>query len=253
MFAIAAPPCPPSLLRRLDPRWKLASLILAAAAVIFLQTVPCLGLAFAGAATLAVCGRVPWRWGLMRLGVAALLVAPFLLLLPVLHRDSAPAWDVGDLRVSVEGLRLAILLALKALTLVVLLLVLLATAPLPETLQAAHALRIPGPLVQVAALSYRYVFVLGAELQRLRMALRVRGYRHRATLHSYRTVGHVAGTLLVRGYEQGERVGQAMRCRGFDGEFRTLTVFRTRPMDVVAWVLIVGCAAALLIDDLLRR
>ena len=101
----------------------------------------------------------------------------------------------------------------------------LATAPLEVTLKAAHALRVPGLLVQLALLSYRYLFVLGDELARLRVALRVRGYRHRANWHSYRTVGHVAGTLLVRGYERAERVGQAMRCRGFDGRFRSLTEF----------------------------
>jgi cobalt/nickel transport system permease protein len=131
--------------------------------------------------------------------------------------------------------------------------VVLATAPLPETLKAAQALRIPSLLVQVAALTYRYIFVLGAELRRLRIALRVRGYRNRLTPHSYRTAGHVAGTLLVRGYEQAERVGQASRCRGFTGQYRTLTDFHTRPADVAAFALIVGGAAALLIGDLLGR
>jgi len=128
--------------------------------------------------------------------------------------------------------------------------VLLATAPLDATLKAAHTLRVPGLLVQLGLLTYRYVFVLGSELNRLRIALRVRGYRNRATRHSYRTIGHVAGTLLVRSVEQAERVGQAMRCRGFDGRFRSLTQFRTRAADVAAFLLIVGCSAGLLAWDL---
>ena len=125
--------------------------------------------------------------------------------------------------------------------------------PLPETLQAAQALWIPGPLVQVAVLTYRYVFVFNAELSRLRIALRARGYHNRVSLHSYRTAGHVAGVLLVRGYEQGERVGHAMRCRGFDGRFHSLTEFHTRPVDVAAFVLTVGCSAAILVWDVLVR
>src|SRR6185295_11254426 len=96
-------------------------------------------------------------------------------------------------------------------------------------------------------LSYRYIFVLAGELARLRVALRVRGYRNRPNLHCYRTAGHVTGTLLVRGYEQSERVQQAMRCRGFDGRFRTLTEFQTSPVDVIGCVAILGFAAALLI------
>src|SRR5207302_4583571 len=131
----------------------------------------------------------------------------------------------------------------KALTVITLVVVLMATAPLNVTLQAAHALHVPGLLVQLAMLTQRYLFLLSAELARLRVALRVRGYRNRATRHSYRTVGHIAGTLLVRGYERAERVGQAMRCRGFDGQFRSLAAFRTRPVDVLAFVLIVAGAA----------
>jgi cobalt/nickel transport system permease protein len=142
---------------------------------------------------------------------------------------------------------------LKTLTLVLLMLVLLATAPLPDTFKAAQMLRVPGLLVQLAVLTYRYIFVLGSELNRIRVALRVRGYRNRMSLHSYRTAGHVAGALLVRGYERAERVGQAMRCRGFDGRFRSLNEFRTRAEDVLLFVLILGSAIALLVWDVLRR
>src|SRR4029077_17601964 len=112
------------------------------------------------------------------------------------------------------------------------------------TLKAAHALHVPGLLVQLLVLTYRYLFVLSSELARLRVALRVRGYRNRATRHSYRTVGHVAGTLLVRGYERAERVGQAMRCRGFDGRFRTLTTFHTRAADLLAFLVLLLAVAA---------
>ena len=104
-------------------------------------------------------------------------------------------------------------------------------------------------LIQLALLSYRYLFVLGDELDRLRVALRVRGFRNRASWHSYRTVGHAAGTLLVRGYERADRVSAAMRCRGFDGRFRSLAVFRTRRADVLALALAAACATALVCLD----
>jgi cobalt/nickel transport system permease protein len=144
-------------------------------------------------------------------------------------------------------------LCLKALAVLTLALVLLITAPLNATLKAAHALRVPGLLVQLAVLSYRYVFVLAAELARLRVALRVRGYRNRANRHSYRTVSHVAGTLLVRGQERAERVGHAMRCRGFDGQFRSLAEFRTTAADLAFFLLLVGGAAAVGLWDFVQR
>jgi cobalt/nickel transport system permease protein len=57
----------------------------------------------------------------------------------------------------------------------------------------------------------------------------------------------------VRSAERSERVGQAMRCRGFDGEFRSLADFRTRWFDVLAFASIVGYAASLLAWDGLTR
>jgi cobalt/nickel transport system permease protein len=100
-------------------------------------------------------------------------------------------------------------------------------------------------LVHLLALTYRYVFVVLDELARLRIALRVRGFRNRASLPSYRTIGHVTGTLVVRSFERAERVGHAMRCRGFAGRFHSLAEFHTRPADVLAWALITAGAAAL--------
>ena len=240
-------PCPDSAIRRLDPRWKLAALVLAAAAIAGLRGLPTAGVALAGALGLAALSRLPPRWFLTRLGAAALFLAPFVLTLPFLLRDRPH--DEGALSTLPYGLLVALVLCAKGLAVVTLMLILLATAPLDATLKAAHSLRVPGLLVQLALLTYRYVFVLGIELSRLRIALRVRGYRNRATRHSYRTVGHVAGTLLVRSAERAERVGQAMRCRGFDGRFRSLTQFRTRTADVAAFLLIASAAAGLLAWD----
>jgi cobalt/nickel transport system permease protein len=132
---------------------------------------------------------------------------------------------------------------------VTLVLVGLATAPLEANLKAAHALRVPGFLIHIALLTYRYLFVLAAELGRVRVALRVRGYRNRPNAHSYRTIGQVAGMLLVRGAERAERVGQAMRCRGFDGRFRSLVEFRTVAADVVAFLAVTGGAAGVVVLD----
>ncbi|OAI45851.1 hypothetical protein AYO44_02300 [Planctomycetaceae bacterium SCGC AG-212-F19] len=243
-------PCPDSPIRRLDPRWKLAALLLAVLAVLLVRTVPAAALALAGAVALAGVARLPSGWCLRRLGVVLLILAPFLVLLPFVSRGEEAAWSPGPFVATRAGVVAAVVLALKTLALVLLVLVLLATAPLPTTFKAAQALHMPGLLVQLADLTYRYVFVLAGELSRLRVALRVRGFRSRPSRHTYRTVGHVAGTLLVRGYEQAERVEHAMRCRGFDGCFRSLSDFRTRPADVAGFLLVVGYAAALLLGEL---
>jgi cobalt/nickel transport system permease protein len=181
------------------------------------------------------------------------MLALFVAWLPLLPRPGDDSVALAGVSVSLIGLRLAVVLLARAAALVTLMLVLVATAPLHDTLKAAHALYVPGVLVQIAALSYRYVFLLAEEFGRLRVALRVRGFRNRADRRSYQTIGQVAGTLLVRSHERAERVAHAMRCRGFDGQFRSLHAFRTAPADVLAFLLIVGAAAGLLTWDWVCR
>jgi cobalt/nickel transport system permease protein len=242
-------PCTRSPLSRLDPRWKLAGLALVAAVAALVRTLPAGLLALAGAALLAGLGRLPWRWTCDRVGAALAVVVLFAGPLPwLLWADETP-WTWGPFVVSPYGFRAAALLLLKAATMVTLALVGLATAPLDANLKAAHALGVPGFLVHLFLLTYRYLFVLGGELARLRIALRVRGYRNRPTAHCYRTIGHVAGTLLVRGYERAERVGHAMRCRGFDGQFRSLSPFHTTAADVLAFLALAGGAVGLFLWD----
>ena len=248
-LALSLPPQTDSPLGRLDPRWRLAGLVVFAAAVPLLGTLPGCGLALSAAAVLAALVRLPARWCLERLGAVALFLALFTLPLPFLIGGEGPALDWGPLRLTWAGTRAGLLIAARALTILLVMLALLGSAPVDAHLKAARSLGVPALLVHLALLTLRYIFVLADELGRMRTALRVRGFRNRPTGHAYRTVGNLAGVLLVRGHERAERVGQAMRCRGFDGRFRTLTEFRTRLTDVVAFLALVAAAAGLWLLD----
>jgi cobalt/nickel transport system permease protein len=226
--------CATSPLSRLDPRWKLATLLPAAAAVATLRSPEAAGTSLVLAAGLVLFARLPMRWYLRRVGVVAVFLAFFVVWMP-------------------DGLLPALAVMAKALAVVSLLLLVIATAPPEVNLKAAHALHVPGLFVQLLGMTHRYVHLLADEFGRLRLALRLRAYRNRADLHSYRTIGHVAGTLLVRGHERAERVGQAMRCRGFDGRYRLLTNFRTRPRDVLFCTSVLAGFLLLWAIDVVRR
>ena len=244
-LALDFPQCGQSPLGRLDPRWKLAALMPAAFSTTLLQTLPTALTAWVLSLVLAHFGELPRRWLFTRLGSVALILSFFLAWLPFVVPGDGTRLDLGLVTLSSAGLTLAVIILLKALTVVALMLALLASAPLQDTFKAAHALRVPGILVHLVLLTYRFVFLAAEEFTRLRMALRVRGFRNRADLHSYRTIGQVAGTLLVRSHERAERVGQAMRCRGFDGCYRSLHEFRTCWGDVAAFGMIVGLCRGL--------
>lgn len=251
-LAFDLPTCPPSFVERLDPRWKLAGVLLAALACTMLRTCGPALAALAGTLLLVALARLPLSWYLRRLGTAMLMFGLFLIWLPFVEEGHATL-DLGFVTLSWTGILRLIRLSANLSAMLSLMLVLLATTSLQDTFKAAHALHVPKLLVQLALLTYRYVFLLMEEFARLRTALRVRGFRNQANLHSYRTIGQVAGTLLVRSHERAERVAQAMRSRGFDGQFRSLHDFSARAPDVLVFSVIVGYAVALLAWDWFAR
>lgn len=241
-----------SPISRMDARWKLACMLPAALIVGCLRSWPTVLAALTGALLLAFLSRLPLRWFLSRVVGTALFLLFFVIWLPLLPMHAEETINVFGLTLSPSGLERAGVILGKGVTIVTLILVLLATSPLPETLKAAHALCVPALVIHLALLTFRYIFLFADEFIRLRIALRVRGFRNRANFHSYRTAAHAAGTLLVRSHERAERVGQAMRCRGFDGEFRSLGEFQTAVWDVIGFALIMTTALAILLVDMMH-
>jgi cobalt/nickel transport system permease protein len=240
-------------LARIDPRWKLAALVPAAVCISTLRTLPAAAVALGGALFLVAFAGLPLRWYLTRLGLLIFFLGLFLLILPLVDHDDAERWECGPVFLSPRGTLLAVVLLLKAVAMVSLLLAAATTAALETHLKALHSLRVPGILVHVAALTLRYLAVLVDEFGRMRIALRLRGFRQRATLRSLRVVANVSGMLLVRGHARAERVGHALRCRGFDGQFHALTTFATRPRDVLFFTMILGTTIGLLLWDATGR
>jgi cobalt/nickel transport system permease protein len=242
-----------SALAKLDPRWKLPTLLVSALLVAFIQRLPFASVALLVAMALVLLGHVPVHWYLSRLGAIATFLLLVVCLLPLTGDRVEAAWNWGPVSISSAGAYLAGLVIVKALAIVTLILVLVATTPLVELLRAARALRFPGLLVHLAGLTYRYVFLIADEFARLRVALRVRGYQARMSRQNLQMAGNVAGTMLVRGQERAERISQAMACRGFNGSFRTIHSFNTCTGDVVFCLLLSGINVTILLCDRLYK
>jgi cobalt/nickel transport system permease protein len=236
-------------LARIDPRWKLAALVPAALLLSTLGTLATTVVALWGTLLIVRAARVPLHWYLTRLATLIVFLALFLIMLPFIDHGDAEPWQCGPVLLSPRGTVLAAVLLLKAVAIVSLLLAAITTAPAETHLKALRAMHVPGVLVHLTALTVRYLAVLLDEFGRIRIALRVRGYRQRATLSSLRVVANVSGMLLVRGNDRAERVAHALRCRGFDGEFRALTSFRTRPRDVLFFASILAASVGLVLWD----
>jgi cobalt/nickel transport system permease protein len=219
----------------MDPRAKLVGLVLAAGCVAALHSMgPALMACFLALALL-VSANLPraWVWGRMR--AILLAISPIAILLPVFQ-----GWD---------GLELAVLFCAKAVAITALMLILIGTAPLPATARAARSLGIPSGAVRVTLLSYRFVSVLAEEAGRIQTAMRVRGFRPGLSRHTSRTLGGAMGSLLVRGAARADRVAQALRCRGENGQFRVLNERRFGIRDAVFVGVAVIIGAGLVVWD----
>jgi cobalt/nickel transport system permease protein len=232
--ALREGPIARSPLSRWDARWKLAGVAVAIVAVALVKSPVVLGVAVCLACLLLLLSRASLVPVLQRLALLWLGLLPIVLVL---------GYSVEN------GWLLAFAIVLRTTTIAGLMLVLILTTPSSILCAAAHQLGVPGVLVQVVALAWRYARLFLAELQRMRIALFCRGFRLQTTGHAFRTLGHAAGTLMVRGADRSDRVSEAMLARGFHGKFQSLHEFRTRQRDILGFLLLMMTVAGLVVWD----
>ena len=166
----------------------------------------------------------------------SLIAIPFVLAaLPIIFTMEGPtllSFDLGPWTISLSqtGLERFISIALKSWISVQAAIILAASTPFPELLQAMRAVKIPRLLVAIFGLMWRYLFVLADEALRLLRARSARSGKGDLT-HSKsggsvvwraRVAGGMAGSLLLRGIERSDRIYNAMLARGYDGEVRAI-------------------------------
>jgi cobalt/nickel transport system permease protein len=229
----ASPTAAPSPLARWDARWKLVAILTACLATACLQTLSAAAIALAIATALVAFANVSWRKFASRIGLIALSLVPFVIVLPFLE----------------NGTLLAVTIILRALAIGAFAYLLVATAPLERTVAAAQSLGVPGALAQIVLLAHRYTALMIDEVRRLRVAWRVRAFRTSTSTHCYRTYAHGIGAILVRSGDRGERVAAAMCARGFDGTFYLATPFHASATDALASLGLILTMIALAIWD----
>ncbi|GCF14056.1 hypothetical protein Harman_19910 [Haloarcula mannanilytica] len=165
------------------------------------------------AAALAVLSRVPARTFLGRLtgppAFALVVVAPQAFLM------GGPS--LGSLPLSAAGVDYVLTFVVRVTACVGFLSVLLVTTRFADLLGAFRRLRAPAIAVSLLAITYRYLLLFFAELERMVRARRSRTIAEPSLRRNWRDSGHFVGSFLVRSLERGERVQRAARARGGTG------------------------------------
>jgi cobalt/nickel transport system permease protein len=219
-----------SLVHRLDPRGKI---VIAALFSILVAVAKSLPAALAGLALALVwlaLARLPWKKVLAKLLVVNSFIIFLWLVLPLTYPGD-PVWRLGPFIATRQGLIFTALITVKSNAIIIGLIALIATVPVITLGQALHYLRLPDKLCHLLLFTYRYLYVFELEFVRLIQAMKIRGFRPRTNLHTYRSYAYLAAMLLVRSYDRAENVYQAMLCRGFHGIFYSLKIFSWQRRD----------------------
>jgi cobalt/nickel transport system permease protein len=105
-----------------------------------------------------------------------------------------------------------------------------AVTPFPALLGALRRLGTPRIFLSLMSLTYRYLFLMIEEFERMVRARDARCYGGR-WLWQTKVLGRMIGTFFVRSYERAERVHQAMASRGFDGRVPSHDIQAMRSKD----------------------
>ncbi len=231
-----------------DPRARLVAAVAILVTIIALNSLTVLVAALAGAGLLVGLARLPGHALRHRLAHVEGFMVVLLVLLPFTTPGTA-LWSAGPLVLSSEGLARAVAVALKV-NIAVLTLFALVGALEPVRLgHAAARLGVPLKLVHLFLFVVRYVGLFQAEAAHLLEAMKARAFVPRASRHCWRSLGNLAGMMLVRSFERAERVDEAMRCRAFAGRFPLVTEDRFGTGDAVFGALTAVALATLVMLD----
>ncbi|PLW78675.1 cobalt ECF transporter T component CbiQ [Cohaesibacter celericrescens] len=219
-------------IRMLDPRVRIVSVVAFAVTIVQLSSLPLLAVSLGLAFFLMTQARLPFWPTAKRVAMMDGFIVFLLIMLPFTTPGQAMFHILG-FAASFEGLQKAIIILFKANAIVMTTLSLLGTLEAVTLGHALARLKVPDSLVHLLLFTVRYIEVLHAEYRRLRTAMKCRGFSPSNSWHTYRSVGYLVGMLLIRSFERSERILQAMKCRGFQGQFHILDSIEFTRRDAV--------------------
>lgn len=190
-----------------------------------------LGFTFAGA-------RVPLRLWLAAVALPLGFLATGALMLMVQVGADGIALAPG-------GAERAALLCLRAMAATFCLMFLAFTTPAAELISGLRRLRVPAEIVELALLTYRFVFLIAEEAVAMTAAQRAR-LGHSSRRRWLRSTAMVIANLLPRALARARRLETGLAARGWQGEMRVLSAPVTLSRPMIALVLTVQGAILLL-------
>jgi cobalt/nickel transport system permease protein len=254
------------LLQALDPRMKLVTVLALIVSVSVLRSPATIWGVYCFTLLLAIASSVPLWFFIKRVWLfipifSAVIVVPALFnvitpgeplwtLFHLAHgHDFGPYHIPATIAITHQGVLTATIFIGRVAASVSLAVLMTLTTTWNNLLQALGVLRIPRIFILILAMAYRYIILLVNTVQNIHIARRSRTLRYGPTGAEQRWVASRMGYLFKRAFVMSQDVHGAMLSRGFSGDIRTLSVFKTKKYDY-AWCLFIAifCVVAFLAD-----
>lgn len=181
---------------------------------------------------------IPVRLCFYRLRIVLPLVCAVGLVNPFL--DHAPLMQLGNLVIT-GGMVSMVTLMMKGIFSLMASFLLIATTPIDTLCAALRKIHVPGILVTLLLLTYRYIGVMLEQVSVMTEAYKLRAPGQKGIHIS--AWGSFLGQLLLRSMDRAEELYDSMQLRGFQREFYYADVPKCRVSGVIYTVL---CAALFL-------
>ena len=225
-------PSVPTIIANLDPRLRLSLALVWAMIMAVLNQLQ--ALAFAWFISLFfLCLAKPN----FKITIKRILGVNFFLLLIWLFTPftlpGSPFFTLGPLVASVEGVRLAFIVTIKANALICLFLATFNKLSPSVFAYALQSLYIPQSFVLVILFTHHSLQILQRQWQSLNNAIKLRAFKPRFNWHTYKTIATLLGTLLLYSFEHAKDAYDALLLRNFSGTFFPPKKFSLQKYDFI--------------------
>jgi len=221
-----------SLIHKLDPRLKIVMALAFSIIVAISTRYQVMLVALAGALVITAIARLSLSLVLKRMLIVNVFIFFIWVFLPFTTPGTKTA-VVGPFTATREGIHLAFQITLKSNAIALAGMTLLSTSSLVDLGHALSNLKVPNKLIQLFFFTVRYSYTVHEEYLRLKNALKVRCFRPRTRLHTYRTYAYMMARLLLGSFERSGRILSAMKCRGFRNRFPVLKDMHFHSWDML--------------------
>ncbi len=223
-----------SIIHRIDPRFRVAAAVFYSFAIALCYEFESLVAALAVSIISVLLADVGFKKVFKRLAIVNIFILLFWVVLPLTYKGST-VYSLGPVDVYMAGIVFAAKITIKSNAILLALISFIATMTFATLGHTLSKFKLPEKLVFLLMITYRYIFVIQQEYQKIIRSIKVRGFKPKTNLHTYKTFAYVIGMLLIKASERADRVYNAMRCRGFKGKYYSLTGFQA---DAKSWVFV---------------